>query len=379
MLAFERQIAGLDYNARGSAKALRIAGLAEKGKYAREGYKIEIVGHSPGVGGVDIFVRAWGSRNRKIGFGADGSVEIERFRIFNPPVLVDDPNGEIIRQIRTETGEFERRLRFDPKEAALLTLEHNLSIMRHTRYGTKIENGKVGRTTSTFYPAAGASAPVDGPVERIGVNQTWSAIRSATSGTNARVSDAAWSGAAVQCSTTSNQFARITRSHFGFNTAAIGTDEVSAATLSIYGQASANALSQSVVIDRGVPASASALAVGDYDIAKFDGAEQATARIGIGSWNTAGYNDFTGNATMIANVNKSGYSWFSMRCSADFDNSAPSWSSSALSYATAYYADETGTTKDPKFLAEHAPPVSGIAVIGRQFGRGIDRGCAFMR
>src|SRR3990167_1069334 len=32
------------------------------------------------------------------GFGADGSVEIERFRIYNPPILVDDPNGTIIRE-----------------------------------------------------------------------------------------------------------------------------------------------------------------------------------------------------------------------------------------------------------------------------------------
>src|SRR3989344_2016473 len=41
-------------------------------------------------GGIEILARAW-KDGKQLGFGKDGSVEIERFKIFNPPILVDDP------------------------------------------------------------------------------------------------------------------------------------------------------------------------------------------------------------------------------------------------------------------------------------------------
>ena len=48
-------------------------------------------------GGLQIFARAW-KGEEQLGFGSDGSVEVERFRIFNPPILIDDPNGDIVRE-----------------------------------------------------------------------------------------------------------------------------------------------------------------------------------------------------------------------------------------------------------------------------------------
>src|SRR3990167_4031655 len=66
--------------------------------------------------GIEILVRACRG-NKQLGFG-DGSVEIERFKIYNPPILLDDPNGQIIKQwADRETGELQyKRLREDPEE-----------------------------------------------------------------------------------------------------------------------------------------------------------------------------------------------------------------------------------------------------------------------
>jgi hypothetical protein len=42
--------------------------------------------------------------NPKLGLGKDGSVEIERFRFFNPTILVDDPNGSVVRECGPKHG-----------------------------------------------------------------------------------------------------------------------------------------------------------------------------------------------------------------------------------------------------------------------------------
>ena len=66
--------------------------------------------------GIEVLARAWGIDGDVIGFGKDGSVEIERFKIYNPPILVEDPiNGSIIREnINSITKEVtHRKLRED--------------------------------------------------------------------------------------------------------------------------------------------------------------------------------------------------------------------------------------------------------------------------
>jgi len=130
-----------------------------KGVYdnAKYGVKIEIVG-SPtpievnGQHGIELFARAW-QGNQQLGFGADGTVEIERFRIFNPPILVDDQNGDIIRKWTDTDGNLhQRKLREDQLQAIKETLAH--TIKQVGKDNNKIVVGKVGNTTSTFYPDA---------------------------------------------------------------------------------------------------------------------------------------------------------------------------------------------------------------------------------
>jgi hypothetical protein len=130
----------------------------------RANYDIEIVSMRTIEGGVEVFARAWTKEGGQIGFGPDGTVDIERFQIINPPVLVADPAGSIVRTwTDNDTGRVkERRLREDAREALLQSLEHTLSVKKEKFGSTNIVPGKVGNTTSTFYPAAGANAPADG-------------------------------------------------------------------------------------------------------------------------------------------------------------------------------------------------------------------------
>ena len=57
--------------------------------------EIEIVKTNLIEGGIEVFARAWRDGNQ-IGFGADGSVDVERFKVFNPPILVLDEQGPLI-------------------------------------------------------------------------------------------------------------------------------------------------------------------------------------------------------------------------------------------------------------------------------------------
>src|SRR3990167_4688263 len=47
--------------------------------------------------GIGFYARAF-KNGKPIGFGSRGRTEWERFRMFNPPILTNDPNGTIIRE-----------------------------------------------------------------------------------------------------------------------------------------------------------------------------------------------------------------------------------------------------------------------------------------
>src|SRR3990167_9364429 len=98
-------------------------------KFSGADYDIEITDIKAIAGGVEIFARAWDT-NGQVGFGKDGSVDIERFYIINPPIMVDDPKGDVVREWTDErTGELkQRKLRESPQEAILQSLAHTVSL-----------------------------------------------------------------------------------------------------------------------------------------------------------------------------------------------------------------------------------------------------------
>ena len=215
--------------------------------------------------------------------------------------------------------------------------------------------------TDTFYPDPSVEVTsVDGMVYRVTAGESFSAVRSG-SGTTSDDSGTTVTIAISADSDSGTPWDAMRRGIFGFDTSSISDNNlISSATFSIDGSGRSNFYSQSVVIDRRVPATATALANDDYNIAGWDGVEQASNRITVASWSITVYNDFTLNAAGLSNVNKTGVSWLGVRLSGDFDNSEPSWLSVTDASVTGNSADQTGTTQDPKLVIVHTgPPPSG--------------------
>lgn len=347
------QLVGKTAVERASIKSAVFRDLVSRpGRYTSQnhGVSIEILDvRQINGGGISVLARAWklGGGGGQYGFGPDGTIDIERFRIYNPPILVDDPSGDIVR----DDGVV---LREDPVAALVEVIAHNTLLVGHLN--TQIVKDSIGHTTDTFYPDANPETnSVDGYVYRSSSGTTFSLLHNAVNGSGS--ADSGTAATAVELTahaSTSDDYTMLLRSIFGFNTASIGSDTISSATFSVRGSGKSDAMSQSVCLDhRSAPISATALANGDFDYTNYDATDQAS-RIAIASWNTGGYNDFALNATGISNVNTSGISWFSLRISSDLDNSAPTWSAGADAFAFIRYADYTGTSTDPKLVVVHS-------------------------
>jgi hypothetical protein len=158
---------------------------------------------------------------------------------------VSDPNGDIVRAwTREVTGEnVEVRYREDAQEAVLQVLEHTLQIKKEKHGSRNIAQGKIGNTTSIFYPDANPeSSSVDGQVGRES-DQTFSAMRTAT-GNSGNDAGAEANAGRIEASATSDQYASMFRGIFTFDTSSLpDTDSISAATFSFYPSALANGLS----------------------------------------------------------------------------------------------------------------------------------------
>lgn len=308
-------------------------------------YEIEIVASGAIDGGVEIFARAW-KNGVQLGFGKDGTIDIERFRIFNPPILVDDPLGDIVIQGGydevSKTTIPERRLREDPLVAIQEALVGVIRIVGIE--GSAIQAGSIGNTTSTFYPHAS-----DGTVG--GINATWSTIRDATTAAKVDNETRRWVMADKDGATYT-----ISRAFFNFDTSAIpDTDTVSAATLTLTVDLAGEGTAMGGVIQT-TTASDTALVDGDYDALTLNSAPEATtSRV---SMVTTGAKNFVFNATGIGWVSKTGYTKLGLRLDKDLDNSAPT----ARNYCGIYFSEQTGTTSDPTLVVVHAASSVNVTV-----------------
>lgn len=336
-------------------------------------YDIEILETIAIEGGVQVLAKAWDS-NGQIGFGKDGTIDIERFNIINPPILVHDDLGDIEKEVITENEAkvpetFIHKYREDPQSALLQSLAHTIKITTENNPRGKIIPGKVGSTTSTFYPDANT---IDGKGGRAGTTETWAAGRSGAADTS---SSADASAIAVYMLTDGGDASKWDRvrwySIFGFNTGDTipVTDTVSSATFSVVplNTGSADWWDQNVTVDRSVPASPTALANGDFELADMALVEQTSARKDlttdiIGVADNATYVDWTLNATGIGNIGKGTdvLSWYSLVLSGMFDDVEPGPDAlNKSSHFTCYFADQAGTSTDPKLVVVHAAVVAG--------------------
>lgn len=308
-----------------------------------ETLEVEVVEIEPINGGVQVFVKAW-SEGTQVGFGLDGSVDIERFRIFNPPILVPDPNGDILVAVPEETLEngdvipaSSFSYREDAVEALLQVLASNLMVMKNTHDDTRIVKGKVGNTTSTFYSTSGGDGAITSG------NAVWATARSGSG----------FSVATTQ--TTRNVYIdesyNIRRLYFPFDTSAIDDgDTVSSATFSAYSTSgSLNTLGASIGIIRGDQAADTALVSTDWEPVDFTRISTDITIASIISGGSAYYN-WALNATGIAHVSVTGDTDIAFSIAHDIDDSAPA----AAAYMTFFMAEQAGTTNDPKLVVEHA-------------------------
>lgn len=304
--------------------------------------------------GVQVLARAF-KNGKQLGFGKDKDVDIERFKIYNPPYKVDDGTYREVVDVNGETILVPNR-KEDPAQALLENLAHTISVTGKESGG--IVAGKIGHTVSTFNPDANAeSTSVDGYTQFFSDNGSWAAARSAATGTDAGDTNTVSYGGAEQLGAAGPDFI-LNRAFFLFDTSALpDTDEISSAVLSIYdgNNANSNADSISYHIVSSSPASNTAITTADHD--QVGSTSFASKALSTFSNNT--FQDFTLDANGIANISKTGISKFGLLSSLDLNNTAPTTSPTSISRFDITYADSA--SNDPKLVVTHAAAASGPA------------------
>ena len=315
-------------------------------------YEIEIVDSNAIEGGVQVFMRAW-KNGSQLGFGVDGTVDIERVRMINPPIYVDDPLGDIIvDETYTPQGSDTpvvktRTMKEDPVEATHQSL---VGVARVAgKGGSNIIPGKTGNTITTVRPSAGTTAPVDGYVANN--NATYLTARNAATG-NAASATGAFHPFGSQWLDSGQYYVR--RGIVGFDSTDVGTDTISSAVLTLYGSgnAVANTDTETVNIVSAIGiASTSAISTADFDIF----GTTSYASMTLASWDSVdgNPNDFTLDSAGIAHIDtwSAGIGFFGGRLSRDIAGTAPS---SGGNEVQPRYADVAGTASDPVLVMTHS-------------------------
>ncbi len=199
---------------------------------------------------------------------------------------------------------------------------------------------KLRFATLTFYPDAHPeTTSVDGRIYRgTGARkEAFSTIRT-SAGDTAIDNETASQLCNLESADTTNNYLYMLRGYFLFDTSSLGAGiTITSSTFNVTGASTKNdAFTQGIALILCAPASNTALATGDYLNITYT--RQATD-VSIASYNITGLNTWTLNATGLSNIAKTGITKFATVTSGDMDNSAPSWSGSANSYANCNFAD----------------------------------------
>ena len=220
--------------------------------------------------------------------------------------------------------------------------------------------------------SSGSGTGDDGYIQS-GNQTSWANARDATSGTSPGTTSSGTSvftivGRAASRGGSINY--SVTRSFMVFDTSSI-TATVASATLSIYGQSSNDGSVIAVKSTAFGGDGGTALASGDFDAilgwsAGSSLAGSATvygAQILTTDWSTRSYNDFTATSDLLTDMKNNDVVIICfMDYTNDYLNSA--LTSNASLNCGGYYAEYTGTSRDPKLdytLAGYANNVKGVA------------------
>lgn len=223
----------------------------------------------------------------------------------------------------------------------------------------------LGFDTLTVYPDANTeSSTVDGLVVYDTPGEgTWAAAHDATAGTSSNDSDAQGRCAQSRESALDNDFI-ITRGFFLFDTSALTSGAtISAATFSLWGISKVNTDNDGtdyVNVYTTTPASNTALVADDFD--QIGTTAQATA-IDLGSItaDNSVYTDWTLNATGRGNISLTSITKFGTREGHDAEN--VSIADNTGNYLEVYFADQTGTSNDPKLTITYTLAGGGSSPI----------------
>lgn len=329
--------------ARERAKVEQVVAQNFRGKHDRGEITVEILNvgtfESKGRTALEIRARAW-RNGEQLGFGPDGSVDVERFRIYNPPILHHRPDGI---------------LRENPGYAAVTSLCNTIRIVG--KDGTKIRRGKVGRTTSTFYPEAESETFAgDWLLFQSGADLTWSAARDgAGNGSDAGTGGGRYVG--FKSDATADTFEIFYRFIANFYTEALpDTDIISSAVVSLFGTLKLDEMGVTPNMNVYSAAPTSPTGPTNSDFATLGTTPLCDTPVTYAGYSEAGYNNWALNATGIAAINKTGVTSLGFR-NANYDvaNTPPTWSGDAEeSSLFGRHADNTGTSEDPMLVVEHS-------------------------
>jgi len=222
--------------------------------------------------------------------------------------------------------------------------------------------------TLTIYPDAGSgNTSADGPIQVFGA-ATWAAARTASSGTAYPTTNHIF---VMQVYRNSDSTAyNLVRSIFTFDTSNGGLNPlvgatINSATFSFYGisknDGAGNAYDTILVLS--TPATDDDVVDGDFDQVS---ATLYSAVKTYADFSTSGYNDYALNAAGLAGIDRTGVTCLGLRNkNYDIDNVQPAASEGPPTSARTdgYFADQTGTTNDPKLVIDYTPAATGYGQV----------------
>lgn len=334
-------------------------------------YEIEVTKIEKTSDGIAVFAKAWTPDGKQLGFGKDGTVEIERFLFHDPSYLVQDGTSFEVTDPLNGYSHFEKNYKEDPKQFIMDILSLTIADKQEKFIDSNIKIGKIGNTTSIFWPdeqGAPSQSSVDGRIFAVVANQTWTDKRN-EAGTGASPSATSNICIFIDEDTTEDKWDAMYRCVFLFDTAPLpDSEDVSAVSFSARLNAAPidtyTSAPREYTFVTSNPASDITLVGSDYAIAKWGTTELTDTRVDISALSNQGWATTTMNSAGISNVSKTATSSFSIRMDLDFDDASDSWEGNKEAGVNFYQADSGGssTANSPRLTVEHAegePPAVG--------------------
>lgn len=226
-----------------------------------------------------------------------------------------------------------------PLEAARIDLAHTVRVV--TKDGkTPWVKAKPG-TVSTFY-----ANTEDGRIESF-TNGSYDSARAGTGLAASSTETSYWVG-----QTYSGGFYSIKEAFLSFNTSAIGdSDTINAASLSVYGATDSS--TTDFTIQARTKDWGASLTTADWVAGADLGALTLLATFSTSGFTTSGYNTFTENGSNLRSaISLTGITYILLNSSRHEAGNTPTGSEQVK----IYFADEAGTTQDPKLVVTYTPP-----------------------